>query len=89
MAGIGASIGVAVAYLAIGQLFEKIGNVNYLPAAIAAWSPNAIFSLAGMYVGQVVRRRTAEQVFRRGFFIGLLALGTYMCLRSLAGAHAS
>ena len=50
MAGIGASIGVAVAYLAIGQLFEKIGNVNYLPAAIAAWSPNAIFSLAGMYL---------------------------------------
>ena len=50
MAGIGASIGVAVAYLAIGQLFEKIGNVNYLPATIAAWSPNAIFSLAGMYL---------------------------------------
>jgi len=50
MAGIGASIGVAVAYLAIGQVFEKIGNVNYLPAAIAAWSPNAIFSLAGMYL---------------------------------------
>jgi lipopolysaccharide export LptBFGC system permease protein LptF len=50
MAGIGASIGVAVAYLAIGQLFEKIGNVNYLPAAIAAWSPNAIFSLAGTYL---------------------------------------
>ncbi|HTM50721.1 MAG TPA: LptF/LptG family permease, partial [Bryobacteraceae bacterium] len=50
MAGIGASIGVAVAYLAIGQLFEKIGNVNYLPATVAAWSPNAIFSLAGMYL---------------------------------------
>ena len=50
MAGIGASIGVAVVYLAIGQIFEKIGNVNYLPAAIAAWSPNAIFSLAGMYL---------------------------------------
>jgi LPS export ABC transporter permease LptG len=50
MAGIGASIGVAVAYLAIGQVFEKIGNVNYLPATIAAWSPNAIFSLAGLYL---------------------------------------
>ena len=50
MAGIGASIGVAIAYLAIGQLFEKIGNVNYLPPEIAAWSPDAVFSLAGMYL---------------------------------------
>ena len=50
MAGIGASIGVAIAYLAVGQLFEKLGDVNLLPPAIAAWSPDAIFSLAGMYL---------------------------------------
>jgi hypothetical protein len=36
-----------------------------------------------MYVGQIVRRRADEQVFRRTFFIGLLALGTYMCLRAV------
>ena len=53
-----------------------------------SWVLALLFSLAGMYVGQVVRRRTAEQVFRRGFFIGLLTLGTYMCLRSLAGGSA-
>ena len=50
MAGIGASIGVAIAYLAINQLFEQIGNVNHLPPAIAAWSPDAVFSLVGMYL---------------------------------------
>ena len=50
MAGIGASIGVAIAYLAIGQLFEQIGNVNHLPPAIAAWSPDAVFSLFGLYL---------------------------------------
>jgi lipopolysaccharide export LptBFGC system permease protein LptF len=50
MAGIGASIGVAIAYMAISQLFEQIGNVNHLPAQIAAWSPDAVFSLAGMYL---------------------------------------
>jgi LPS export ABC transporter permease LptG/LPS export ABC transporter permease LptF len=50
MAGIGASIGVAIAYLAIQQLFEQIGNVNHLPPAIAAWSPDAVFSLVGMYL---------------------------------------
>jgi LPS export ABC transporter permease LptF/LPS export ABC transporter permease LptG len=50
MAGVGVSLGIAVAYWAIGQLFEQIGNVNQLPAALAAWSPDALFSLAGMYL---------------------------------------
>jgi lipopolysaccharide export LptBFGC system permease protein LptF len=31
-------------------LFEQIGNVNQLPATLAAWSPDALFSLAGMYL---------------------------------------
>ena len=52
-----------------------------------SWALALLFSLAGMYVGQVVRRRAAEQVFRRGFFIGLLMLGAYMCLRGLIGSH--
>jgi LPS export ABC transporter permease LptG/LPS export ABC transporter permease LptF len=50
MAGIGASIGVAITYMAVSQLFEEIGNVNHLPAPIAAWSPDAVFSLAGLYL---------------------------------------
>ncbi|MGE5645355.1 MAG: LptF/LptG family permease [Acidobacteriota bacterium] len=56
MAGVGVSLGIAVAYWALGQLFEQIGNVNQLPAAIAAWSPDALFSLAGMYL--LTRLRT-------------------------------
>lgn len=50
MAGIGVSIGVAMAYLGVGQLFEQIGNVNYLPPVVAAWAPDALFSLAGVYL---------------------------------------
>ncbi len=50
MAGVGVSIGVAMAYLGVGQLFEQIGNVNYLPPVVAAWSPDALFSLAGIYL---------------------------------------
>jgi LPS export ABC transporter permease LptG len=50
MAGIGTSIGVAIAYLAIQQLFEQVGNVNHLPPAIAAWSPDAVFALVGIYL---------------------------------------
>ena len=50
MAGIGASIGVAIAYLAVGKLFEQFGNVNQLPPEVAAWSPDAVFALAGLYL---------------------------------------
>lgn len=49
MAGVGLSLGIAIAYLSINQLFEQIGNVAQLPPQIAAWSPDALFSLAGMY----------------------------------------
>lgn len=56
MAGIGVSIAVAMAYLGVGQLFEQMGNVNYLPAAVAAWAPDALFSLAGIYL--ILRMRS-------------------------------
>ena len=50
MAGIGFSIAVAISYLGVAQLFEQVGNVGYLPPAIAAWSPDVLFALAGMYL---------------------------------------
>jgi len=56
MAGVGVSLGIAVAYWAVSQLFEQIGNLNQLPALLAAWSPVAVFSLAGVYL--LARMRT-------------------------------
>ena len=50
MAGVGVSIVIGIAYLGINILSEQVGNVNLLPAAIAAWSPDAIFTLAGLYL---------------------------------------
>lgn len=50
MTGIGVSIGIALAYWGIDILFEKLGDVNQLPPAMAAWSPDALFSLAGLYL---------------------------------------
>jgi LPS export ABC transporter permease LptG/LPS export ABC transporter permease LptF len=50
MTGVGISFGVAIAYWTIGTLFEQIGDLNQLPAAMAAWSPDIIFSLAGLYL---------------------------------------
>jgi LPS export ABC transporter permease LptG/LPS export ABC transporter permease LptF len=49
MAGVGVSFGIAIAYWSVNALFEQIGNLNQLPPQIAAWSPDALFSLAGMY----------------------------------------
>jgi LPS export ABC transporter permease LptG/LPS export ABC transporter permease LptF len=50
MTGIGASIVIAISYLGIQPLFEKIGDVGLLPPAVAAWSPDVLFSLVGMYL---------------------------------------
>jgi LPS export ABC transporter permease LptG len=50
MAGIGIGVGMAMAYLGVNLLFEQMGNVNYLPPAVAAWSPDALFSLGGVYL---------------------------------------
>lgn len=50
MAGVGISVAVAMTYLGIGQFFEQVGNVNYLPPVVAAWAPDALFALAGTYL---------------------------------------
>lgn len=49
MTGVGMSIGIALAYWSVSQLFEQVGNVSQLPAPLAAWSPDALFSLTGLY----------------------------------------
>jgi lipopolysaccharide export system permease protein len=49
MTGVGISFAIAIAYWTIGTVFEQIGDLNQLPAVMAAWSPDVIFSLAGLY----------------------------------------
>lgn len=49
MAGIGVSLGVAITYFGVGLLFEQLGNVGQMPANLAAWSPDALFAVAGLY----------------------------------------
>lgn len=48
-------------------------------ASLAAVVP----ALAGMFLGQVVRDRLDPQVFRKWFFIAMLAVGLYMAVRVL------
>jgi LPS export ABC transporter permease LptG/LPS export ABC transporter permease LptF len=50
LTGIAVAIAVALAYWMIDGLFGAMGNVNYLPAAVAAWSPDLLFALTGGYL---------------------------------------
>jgi LPS export ABC transporter permease LptG/LPS export ABC transporter permease LptF len=50
MGGIGVGIGIAMAYWGIDKFFEQIGNVNHLPPSVAAWAPDTLFALAGLYL---------------------------------------
>ncbi|HEV2276465.1 MAG TPA: LptF/LptG family permease [Acidobacteriaceae bacterium] len=50
LTGIAAAIGLAIAYWAIEETFVALGDVNMLPALLAAWSPDLLFALAGGYL---------------------------------------
>lgn len=50
LAGIAAAIGMAIAYWVLKSIFEALGDVNMLPALLAAWTPDLLFGLAGGYL---------------------------------------
>ena len=50
LTGIAVAIGVALAYFVVNNTFGALGNVNYLPAALAAWSSDILFGLVGGYL---------------------------------------
>jgi len=50
LTGIAVAIAVALAYWVVDGLFGAMGNVNYLPAPLAAWSAIVLFGLVGGYL---------------------------------------
>ncbi|WXL24711.1 sulfite exporter TauE/SafE family protein [Ectopseudomonas mendocina] len=60
--------------LQLGQ-DNQLAQIDYSQCLIAL-----LAALAGMSVGQHLRRYISETTFRRLFFIGLIALGAYMAL---------
>jgi lipopolysaccharide export LptBFGC system permease protein LptF len=48
--GIATAIGVAIAYWSIAAVFSELGNINTLPASLAAWSPDLLFGITGAYL---------------------------------------
>ncbi len=56
MAGVGISFLILLAYRSADRIFEQVGNLNQLSPAVAAWSPDVVFSLVGLYF--IARMRT-------------------------------
>jgi LPS export ABC transporter permease LptF/LPS export ABC transporter permease LptG len=50
MYGIFLSILIAIAYHSCLAIFEALGNNALLPAILAAWAPNLLFGVAGLYL---------------------------------------
>jgi len=50
LAGIATAILLAIAYTVVDGIFQAMGNVNTLPAMLAAWTPDLLFAIAGTYL---------------------------------------
>ncbi|MGH9480388.1 MAG: LptF/LptG family permease, partial [Terriglobales bacterium] len=50
VAGISIGIGVAIAYWSSSSLLQALGNLNQMPAPLAAWAPDLLFLGAGVYL---------------------------------------
>jgi LPS export ABC transporter permease LptF/LPS export ABC transporter permease LptG len=48
--GVAVAVGIAVVYTVVSRLFEAMGDISQLPPALAAWSPDLIFALVGVYL---------------------------------------
>jgi LPS export ABC transporter permease LptG/LPS export ABC transporter permease LptF len=49
LTGIATAISLAIVYYVVALIFESLGNVNTLPAVLAAWSPDLLFGITGAY----------------------------------------
>ncbi|HEX3374494.1 MAG TPA: LptF/LptG family permease, partial [Edaphobacter sp.] len=50
LTGIATAISLAIVYYVVALIFESLGNVNTLPAMLAAWSPDLLFGITGAYL---------------------------------------
>lgn len=69
--------------VATASLGVALGAQGLMPANLSALSAAALIpALAGMWLGQRIRRNLCETRFRRVFFTALLLLGTYIAVRA-------
>lgn len=83
--GLGLTFTVSSFALALGLLVTGQFQMGLAASSLFALIP----AFAGMFLGQAVRMRLRQELFRRFFFMGLLVLGAYMAIRSLTLAQAA
>lgn len=83
--GLGLTFTISSFTLALGLLLTGQFQMGLAASSLFALIP----AFAGMFLGQAVRLRLKQEVFRRFFFLGLLILGAYMAIRSFMLALAS
>lgn len=76
---LGLSFTISTIALALGLGVQGVLVLDQLAISTMAIVP----ALAGMWAGQVIRRKISPVIFRRGFLISLLLLGLEMMLRPL------
>jgi uncharacterized protein len=73
-------LGFMVAMVALAAGLAWTGHLRVASAGASALALLPVF--AGMYAGQLVRRRLHADAYRKWFFIGLIALGGYSVIRA-------
>jgi len=77
MLGLSFTVGVAALALVLWRAgVMQVGNATGSALAVVP-------ALAGMAIGQRIRRRASAEAFRRYFFIGMLLLGLQQAIRNL------
>ena len=71
--------------LALGLFFTGQFQLSIATSSLFALIP----AFAGMFIGQAIRLRLRQDIFKKCFFIGLVILGAYMALRALSLALAA
>ena len=77
------SIGISAFVCPLAITLALLAHGRYGTEAAGGSLAALVPALAGMYVGQRIRRRLPGATFMRWFFIGLIALGGYMFARAL------
>ncbi len=75
----GLSFSVSTLTVGVALFGSGVFQASDVPASAAALAP----ALVGMFIGQRLRARVPETVFRTGFFLALLALGAHLALKPI------
>ena len=81
---LGLSFTVSTLALGVGLAAGGAFQASVAGSSLLALLP----ALAGMFLGQHIRKSLQPEVFRRWFFVGLLALGSYMIIRAIWSKYA-